>query len=90
MGWNNLDFHQNSPLFRGLPSKAFVYFVHSYHAVPEEGSLLTASAAYGERITAAVGRGNVQAVQFHPEKSSAAGLMILRNFLAMEREECLL
>ena len=87
MGWNCLDFHQSSPLFRDLPRQAFVYFVHSYHAVPAEGALLTASTTYGERVTAAVGRGNVQAVQFHPEKSSTAGMMILRNFLAMEREE---
>jgi glutamine amidotransferase len=84
MGWNSLQFHQSSLLFNRLPADPFVYFVHSYHAVPADRSLLTASAFYGESVTAAVGRGKVQAVQFHPEKSSAAGMSILNNFLAAE------
>lgn len=84
MGWNRLCFPHSSLLFNQLPADPFVYFVHSYHAVPADPSLLTASATYGEIITAAVGRGKIQAVQFHPEKSSAAGMSILNNFLAME------
>lgn len=84
MGWNSLELHQASPLFAGLPAEPFVYFVHSYHAVPTDKSLLTAGASYGSPVTAAVGRGHIQAVQFHPEKSSAVGMTILRNFLAME------
>ncbi len=81
MGWNSLDMEAASPLFAGLPPAPFVYFVHSYHAVPADSRLVTAVTEYGGAVTAAVGRGNVQAVQFHPEKSSTTGLGILANFL---------
>jgi glutamine amidotransferase len=81
MGWNSLELHSASPLFANISSPAYVYFVHSYHAVPEEGSLITAVTDYGAAVTAAVGRGNVQAVQFHPEKSSNVGMAILANFI---------
>jgi imidazole glycerol-phosphate synthase subunit HisH len=80
MGWNSLDLKKPSPLFRGLPPVSYVYFVHSFHAVPDDMGLLTAVTNYGESVTAAVGRDLVQAVQFHPEKSSAVGLRILQNF----------
>jgi imidazole glycerol-phosphate synthase subunit HisH len=80
MGWNSLELRAPSPLFAGLPSAAYVYFVHSYHAVPSKAGLVTASTGYGESVTAAVGCGNIQAVQFHPEKSGTVGLQILRNF----------
>lgn len=81
MGWNSLELQTPSRLFAGLPPATYVYFVHSYHAVPEQPSLITAVTDYGSAVTAAVGSGNVQAVQFHPEKSSGAGLAILANFL---------
>lgn len=81
MGWNSLEFRTASPLFRSLPANPYVYFVHSYHAVPDNAEVVTAVTDYGGAVTAAVGCGNVQAVQFHPEKSSAAGLAILANFL---------
>lgn len=87
MGWNSLGLHQPSPLFRNLPPEPFVYFVHSYHAVPNDKSLVTASAFYGESVTAAIGRDNVQAVQFHPEKSSTVGLAMLQNFLSADGKE---
>jgi glutamine amidotransferase len=80
MGWNNLEFRTPSLLFTHLPSQSYVYFVHSYHAVPEDNAVITAVADYGSEVTAAVGRGNVQAVQFHPEKSSSVGMTILENF----------
>lgn len=80
MGWNSLGLSGASPLFAGLPENPYVYFVHSYHAVPDDPSLITAWTEYGGRVTAAVGRGNVHAVQFHPEKSGDAGLKILANF----------
>lgn len=83
MGWNNLSYQTNSPLFCGLPTPAFVYFVHSFHAVPTDAGIVTAVTDYGGPVTAAVGRGLVQAVQFHPEKSSDAGLKILANFKEM-------
>ncbi|MDR3589009.1 MAG: imidazole glycerol phosphate synthase subunit HisH [Negativicutes bacterium] len=80
MGWNSLSFRGPSPLFAGLPAEAYVYFVHSYHAVPADPALITAVTDYGGGVTAAVGRANIQAVQFHPEKSGTVGLQILRNF----------
>ncbi len=83
MGWNSLAFQAASPLFQGLPPTAYVYFVHSFHAVPTDQSCITAVTDYGGQVTAAVGRGLVQAVQFHPEKSSAVGLKILANFKEM-------
>ena len=83
MGWNNLEYRTSSPLFQGLPPAAYVYFVHSYHAVPTDAACITAVTDYGGPVTAAVGRGLVQAVQFHPEKSSAVGLKILANFKEM-------
>ncbi len=83
MGWNNLVYRTSSPLFQGLPPAAYVYFVHSYHAVPTDETCITAVTDYGGPVTAAVARGLVQAVQFHPEKSSAVGLKILANFKEM-------
>ena len=80
MGWNSLDLRGDSPLFQNLPEQPYVYFVHSYHAVPVDSSIITAVADYGGAVTAAVGQGLVQAVQFHPEKSSVVGLKILANF----------
>ena len=83
MGWNNLEYRTSSSLFQGLPPAAYVYFVHSFHAVPTDESCITAVTDYGGQVTAAVGRGLVQAVQFHPEKSSTVGLKILANFKEM-------
>ncbi len=85
MGWNSLEFSAPSPLFANMPAEPYVYFVHSYHAVPEDAGIITAVVDYGGPVTAAVGRGNVQAVQFHPEKSSTLGLAMLANFKEMKR-----
>ena len=79
MGWNKLELQAPSPLLRQAGG-SFVYFVHSYHVVPADKALITAVCDYGMSVTAAVGKDNVQAVQFHPEKSSSAGLEILREF----------
>jgi len=80
MGWNRLEFASESSLFANMPAEPYVYFVHSYHAVPDDKKLITAVVDYGGSVTAAVGRNNVQAVQFHPEKSGTVGLSILTNF----------
>jgi len=84
MGWNNLSFPSQTPLFSNVSQDSYVYFVHSYHAVPNDSSIITAVTDYGGSVTAAVGRGNVQAVQFHPEKSSSVGMKILANFKEMK------
>ena len=81
MGWNSLSLRNATPLLKGLPENPYVYFVHSFHAVPEDASIITAVTEYGSELTAAVGRGNVQAMQFHPEKSSSVGLKILESFV---------
>jgi len=81
MGWNSLAYKAASPLFLDLPDNPYVYFVHSFHAVPADEQVITAVTAYGQEVTAAVGRANVQAVQFHPEKSSAVGMQMLKNWL---------
>lgn len=82
MGWNCLQFGAASPMFHHLPENPYVYFVHSYHAVPEDEGIITAFTDYGGKVAAAVGSGNVQAMQFHPEKSGDVGLAILKNFVA--------
>jgi glutamine amidotransferase len=83
MGWNNLSLAAPSdPLWRGVPADPFVFFVHSYFPAPEDESIVTSRATYGETFAASVAKGNVAAVQFHPEKSQAVGLTILRNFVA--------
>lgn len=79
VGWNSLEVKQGSRLMAGVESGSFVYFTHSYRApVVDETVAVT---IYGEAFTAAAERGNVMGVQFHPEKSGAAGLKILLNFL---------
>ena len=79
MGWNRLELKSPSPILNKAAGE-FVYFVHSYHAVPKDKSIITSVCDYGTQITASVGRGNVQAVQFHPEKSSSVGIEILQAF----------
>lgn len=81
VGWNSLEIRDGSRLFAGVPQKAFVYFTHSYCA-PVVGSTV-AVAEYGQRFTAAVERDNVMGVQFHPEKSAAAGRQVLENFVRL-------
>jgi glutamine amidotransferase len=80
MGWNQLTIRQPAPLFAGLSETPYMYFVHSYYAVPRDRSVVAAEADYPAPFTAAVARGNVVATQFHPEKSQSEGLRILRNF----------
>ena len=88
MGWNSLEIaeprHQ-ADLFAGLSEMPFVYFVHSYHAVPSDSSIITSRTEYGEKLTASVAWKNIQAVQFHPEKSGDVGLHILKNFVESGR-----
>ncbi len=83
MGWNSLGFMNNGRLFHGLSGETYVYFVHSYYLHAEEESIVTAVTEYGTRIHVSVECGNVFACQFHPEKSSDAGIQILRNFVEL-------
>lgn len=80
MGWNELSFRQPSPLFEGL-EPGHVYFVHSYHVLPERSEDLLATTDYHQPVTAIVGRGSLYGMQFHPEKSGELGMALLRSFV---------
>ncbi len=82
VGWNEVVSARKSGMFRGLRPGASFYFVHSYHFVPDDPSLLAATSDYGGSITAAIEQGNLFATQFHPEKSQQNGLRLLENFLS--------
>ena len=80
MGWNSLELVGNGRLFQGLPEEPYVYFVHSYYLKASDPEIVTALTRYGAEIHASAEKNNVFACQFHPEKSSATGLKILKNF----------
>ena len=83
MGWNQL--HITTPsdrLMTGLGQSPDFYFVHSYYPVPKENAVITSTCSYGVEFAASVTKANLSAVQFHPEKSQALGLAMLRNFIA--------
>lgn len=84
MGWNELSVVREHPVLRGLDGETF-YFVHSYYPEPAEPEDLLGVSEYGVRFCAAAGRENLVAVQFHPEKSSRAGLGLYENFLSWAR-----
>ena len=87
MGWNDVIYmNGGSPLFEGVPAHSDYYFVHSYLIQPADATIVKATADYGVPVPACVSRGSVTAFQFHPEKSGAAGLRILRNYL--EATQC--
>ena len=86
IGWNSLDFRQpGARLWRGLENGAHVYFVHSYHPTPSDPDVVAATTDYGGPFAAAVEQGSTMGVQFHPEKSQAAGLTMLGNFVDFVR-----
>jgi imidazole glycerol-phosphate synthase subunit HisH len=80
MGWNSLNLAKPAPLFKGLPANPYVYFVHSYHAVPADLAVIAATADYGAPFVAALWKDNIMAAQFHPEKSQEVGSIMLKNF----------
>lgn len=81
MGWNQIIPQAGNHLFRGIPEGAYFYFVHSYAMLVNEHTI--AQSNYGEPFTAAVQKDNFFGVQFHPERSGAAGAQLLKNFLEM-------
>lgn len=81
MGWTKIDKRAAHPVFDGIESGAYFYFVHSYFCEADEAGDIVASATHGLTYTAAAARGRVVGVQFHPEKSQAAGRRLLANFL---------
>ncbi len=84
IGWSEVSFKvPGSPLTRDLPERCAFYHVHSLAPVPSDPADVLGTAEYGERFATAVHRGSFHGVQFHPEKSSAAGLRMLRNFVEL-------
>ena len=89
MGWNQLEFSQpEDPLWQNLPTAPYVYFVHSFYVDPLVPSVRSAMVTHGSQtVTAAIARGNLMAVQFHPEKSADNGLKILSNFVTLVKNK---
>lgn len=84
MGWNKLNVIKNCPILEGVDGKYF-YFVHSYHANPEDEKIVSSITNYGVNLVASLSNNNCFATQFHPEKSGVAGLKILKNFVNLKK-----
>jgi glutamine amidotransferase len=80
MGWNQLEIRRRPPALEGLAEGTFVYFVHSYYVVPRDPGVIATETDYGGPFCSSIWRENIFATQFHPEKSQADGLRILKNF----------
>ncbi len=87
MGWNQIHQTRSTPLWHRLPDHCYAYFVHSYYVAPADSSVVAARTDYGIDYTSAVARRNLFGIQFHPEKSQDVGERILRNYLAIVRQE---
>lgn len=89
MGWNQLRLTQpEAAVWENLPTDPWVYFVHSYYVDPTDLQMQAATVTHGtQTVTAAIARDNLTAVQFHPEKSSTAGLQILANFVSQVKSK---
>ncbi len=84
IGWNQIEIEkEDCPLYKGIPSGTFVYFVHSYFPQPADESVIATRTTYGETFCSSVWRDNVYATQFHPEKSQKVGLRLLKNFISL-------
>ncbi len=83
MGWNSIRVVNPHPVVEWLPVGAMTYFVHSYYPVPDDPTWTVLTSDHGQEFTAAVGRGNLFASQFHPEKSGDVGLKMLTNFVSL-------
>jgi imidazole glycerol-phosphate synthase subunit HisH len=80
MGWNDVRYERTCPLFDGIVDGAHWYFVHSYYVKPADRSVVAATTTYGDSFVSAIWRDNVVACQFHPEKSQAVVLRLIKNF----------
>jgi len=81
MGWNNLEIKKPGRILEGVEDGSWVYFVHSYRVKPESNDVITAESDYGIKVPAVVEHDNFYGTQFHPEKSSTVGKVMLKNFL---------
>jgi glutamine amidotransferase len=84
IGWNQIEIAKNDcPLYRGIASGSYVYFVHSFYPEPLDQSIIATRTEYGDNFASSVWRNNVYATQFHPEKSQKVGLQLLKNFVEL-------
>jgi imidazole glycerol-phosphate synthase subunit HisH len=83
MGWNQALIRRRAPILDGIAEGTHFYFVHSYYVVPEDAEVIAVEADYHRPFCAMVWRDNLFATQFHPEKSQAQGLRMLKNFVAL-------
>lgn len=84
IGWNQIEIlRPDCPLYQGVPTGSYVYFVHSYFPHPTDPGVVATRTVYGEAFASSVWRDNVFATQFHPEKSQQVGLQLLQNFVAL-------
>ena len=81
VGWNEVDYCLEDPLFKSIPNQSDFYFVHSYAYITASDAYLTSTVPYGAKVAASIRNGNVFGCQFHPEKSSKAGRQLLKNFI---------
>lgn len=87
IGWNQLDIVQTDcPLYRGIASGSYVYFVHSFYPQPVDATIVATRTDYGESFASSIWRDNVYATQFHPEKSQKVGLQLLKNFVELAKD----
>ena len=80
MGWNQIKFKGECPIFKNIKNESYFYFVHSYYVEPKDPSAVSATTDYGVEFASAVCRNNIYGLQFHPEKSQELGLKMLKNF----------
>lgn len=80
MGWNSISIKRRAPALQDVPDNSHVYFVHSFHVVPEDKNVIATTTDYGIEFVSSIWKDNIFAVQFHPEKSQTLGLSILKRF----------
>jgi glutamine amidotransferase len=85
MGWNRINFTNYHPLLDGVKDGSFVYFVHSFYSQPTDPDVVVTTTQYGVNFASTVAKKNIFATQFHPEKSSKTGLIMLKNFVRIIR-----
>jgi glutamine amidotransferase len=86
IGWNQLQISRpDCPIFKGIASGSYVYFVHSFYPEPSDRGIVASETVYGQPFASAVWRDNVYATQFHPEKSQRIGLQLLANFVELQK-----
>jgi len=83
IGWNQVTQTQASPLWKNIPDNSFFYFIHGYYVAPEDASIVIGKTEYGIEYASAFRKGNIFAVQFHPEKSAGLGLQLLKNWVKL-------